>query len=531
MTQYKSQKDPLEESEEKLVKELDEKIKELQHNRPRLEDMKEAHEKLSKHVEVLGKEGVDLPATESDLDKVREAIHALSRCPGLSKPNFVVPKWAGEWVEVDVQNVPEDAKSGPANDNLLDAACQKRFGKMVRAAEVSEINAKMIQDLPLSNDANLPVFAKGPGAKGKDDEDGKSFRVCWPAKGALAAEGKQEDCGSGKKAVACIWDRQLSASELSGKLEELKAGADQLLGDVPVFRISVGTGRCDTPKIVDACKAAQMSPLCASTAYAKTGGTGQCWQDTGGALAKYAGKSFSLPAHNKQVGLDPKKLAGMCFSTAKANGNWALYNTGKSHAWSNSATTIYGDGKNWNAAQQDQDGWFTWCISNEERELVAEMWQQQKMKIAGENMASMAVTLVGTTQGDVPAFKIPVGTGRCNSNKIAEACKSKQMTPVCAATSYQNSKGCWGATGKYLNKAFSAPVSNLQAGLDKFELAGVCFYSTPNSNALYGRGGVSSQSTTQQALPIKDNNNTEITAQQLDKDGWFTYCTLEKPTR
>jgi hypothetical protein len=314
-------------------------------------------------------------------------------------------------------------------------------------------------------------------------------------------------------------------------MQEFKAGADQLLGDVPVFRISVGTGRCTTPKIVDACKAARMSPLCANSAYAKTGGTDQCWQDTNGALAKYQGKPFSLPANNKQVGLDPKKLAGMCFSTAKANGNWALYNTGRSHAWSNSVTTIYGDGKTWSAAQQDKDGWFTWCISNEERELAAELWQKQKVKIWGANLKNLAVTLARTNQGEVPLFKIPIGKGRCNSDAIAKACESKHMTPVCATTSYQNSKKCWGATGPYLNKPFYSPAHNNQVSLDKFALAGVCFYYAPKQNALYGQGGFNTGAWTQQSKPIKMKNGTVVTSQQLDKAGWFTYCTLEKPTR
>jgi len=434
-------------------------------------------------------------------------------------------------VELDLRIVPEDDSSSIANDKLMDQACQKRFGSRVRAAEISEIGAQAVQGLPLDNNANLPLFGKGPGAKGKSAGNGKNFRVCWNVNGNLAAEYKQHDCGSGKKAVACVWDQQMSGSQLSKKLEEFKAGADELLGDVPVFRVAVGTGRCTTPKIVDACKAAKMSPLCNNNAYAKNGGTHQCWQDTNGALAKYNGLHFSLPAHNKQVGLKPEKLAGMCFSTGKANGNWALYNTGRSHAWTNSMTTIYGDGKTWNAAQQDKDGWFTWCISDEERELAAEMWEKQKVKIWNANMQSLAVTLARTNQGNVPLFKVRLDKGRCNSNKIAKACESKQMTPVCATTSYQSSKKCWGATGPYLNRGFYIPSHNNLVSLDKFALAGVCFYYTPNGNALYGTGGLNQGVWTQQNYAIKRKDGKVVQAKELDEAGWFTYCTLEKPTR
>lgn len=533
LEQYKNKKDPLEEETDKLVEVLEEKLDSLKKNRPALEDVKEAHEKLSKHVDTLTKEGVDLPATESDLDKVREAIHALSRCPGLTKPTFIVPKWAGEWVEVEVQNVPEDENSGPANDRLLDEACQKRFGSLVRAAETSEIGAKMVEGLPLSNNANLPIFGKGPNAKGKPDDTGKHFRVCWPVNGALTAEAKQEDCGEGKKAVACIWDRRLSASELESKLEEAREGADEMLNGVAVFKISVGTGRCTTPKITDACKAAKMTPICNSPIYAKSGGTTHCWQDKDFALGKYGSIRFSFPSENKQVGLDPKKLAGMCFSTGKAAQDWALYNTGTTHAWTNNVNTVVqGDGKTWKASQQDEDGWYTWCISNEERELAAEMWEQQKVKIYSANMPNLVFTLAATDQGDVPLFKIPVGKGRCNSNKIADACKNKQMTPVCATTAWQNSKVCWGATGKmYLNKRFTLPALNPQMGLDKFKLAGVCFYFSPNQNAIYGRGGYNTEAWTQTSSSIMLEDKKVVTAKEMDEDGWFTYCTLEKATR
>merc|ERR1719453_1201546 len=306
----------------------------------------------------------------------------------------------------------------------------------------------MIQGLPLKNGANLPIFGRGPGAKGKTDDNGKNFRVCWPAKGDLSAESKQDDCGNGKKAAVCIWDQRLSATQLSTKREDFKAAADELLDGVPVFKISVGTGRCTTPKIADACKMAEMTPLCSNSDYAPNAGAEKCWQDDTGDLAKYRGKQFSLPSDNKLVGLDPKKLAGMCFSAGTQRGSSALYNTGKAQSWTDSTTTIFGDGKSWDATQQDQDGWFTWCISNEERELAAQLWEQKKRMIMGANMRRLAVTLAATKQGDVPVFKISVGKERCDSDKIADACKSKQMTPVCASPDFQRSKACWAATGK-----------------------------------------------------------------------------------
>ena len=67
--------------------------------------------------------------------------------------------------------------------------------------------------------------------------------------------------------------------------------------------------------------------------------------------------------------------------------------------------------------------------------------------------------------------------------------------------------------------------------LDKFALAGVCFYYAPGESALYGQGGFLTGAWTQEGKPIKLKDGTVVTAEKLDQDGWFTYCTLEKPAR
>merc|ERR1719240_1791441 len=108
------------------------------------------------------------------------------------------------------------------------------------------------------------------------------------------------------------------------------------LGDVPAFRTLVGTGRCHGNKIETACKAAGMKPLCDNP---NSGRTGKC------------------------VGLKESKYAGMYFSHPGSHGN-ALYNTGSSHQWVNlasgSSKFSVGD-RTWTVADQDRDGWYTFC--------------------------------------------------------------------------------------------------------------------------------------------------------------------------
>merc|ERR1719230_1442070 len=94
--------------------------RELQGLRPRLESATDAEAELRKHIVTLTEECTQLPETVSNLDKVRDAIEALSKCPGLSRVQFSLPKWTGTWVSMSLKakNMTDEEQ-----DEALDAAC------------------------------------------------------------------------------------------------------------------------------------------------------------------------------------------------------------------------------------------------------------------------------------------------------------------------------------------------------------------------------------------------------------------------
>merc|ERR1712113_83987 len=93
-----AKREPLQAQANKLVTDQGDKIHQLERFRPRLEDMMLAERKLREHIKKLSEECQMLPATESGLQKVREAIRALETCPGLQRAEFYIPTWTGQWV-------------------------------------------------------------------------------------------------------------------------------------------------------------------------------------------------------------------------------------------------------------------------------------------------------------------------------------------------------------------------------------------------------------------------------------------------
>jgi hypothetical protein len=151
------------------------------------------------------------------------------------------------------------------------------------------------------------------------------------------------------------------------RLADLLKGADILIGnEIPAFKVMLENGqRCMRSRIVKACKDQSLTPLCDHSSYFASGGR-QCWYaDTEN--GKFLGKHFSLPSHNRIVGLDVADLVGMCFYAV--HGDYALVNTGKSHVWSNggAGTVIHDpDGNNFNFADMDNQkkshAWYTLCV-------------------------------------------------------------------------------------------------------------------------------------------------------------------------
>merc|ERR1719486_267393 len=78
LEQYKNRKTPLQREADKLATAINEKVQELQSLRPRLDGAIESEKTLRAHVKKLTNQCDDLGPTVSDLNKVREAIRALS---------------------------------------------------------------------------------------------------------------------------------------------------------------------------------------------------------------------------------------------------------------------------------------------------------------------------------------------------------------------------------------------------------------------------------------------------------------------
>merc|ERR1711971_669953 len=78
-----------------------------------------AETKLRAHIKILTHECQGLGATESALDKVRDVIHVLGSCPGLSRPKFHIPLWVGKWYQGLLDTTTYDT------DEQIDAALTK----------------------------------------------------------------------------------------------------------------------------------------------------------------------------------------------------------------------------------------------------------------------------------------------------------------------------------------------------------------------------------------------------------------------
>lgn len=206
--EHKNKKQPLQDDTDKLKEQVDDNKKDLQGLKPKLDDALAAEQKLRAHVEALSRECARLNATESSLDEVRAAIHALDACPGFVRPEFHIPTFVGNWTSFSLDNKGSDA----ANDAKMVTACHAAFGNMTRPAEVGEIEATSIEGMPLNNTALFALVGACPRCEGKpDSETGNTnfeghSRVCWfPGQPLNAAN--RGDCSQHQKAIMCVTDR------------------------------------------------------------------------------------------------------------------------------------------------------------------------------------------------------------------------------------------------------------------------------------------------------------------------------------
>lgn len=205
LEQYKNRKTPLQKEADKLATAINEKVAELQSLRPRLESAVASEEKLRKQVRKLTNQCDDLGPTVSDLNKVREAIRALSACPGLSRVKFSLPKWVGTWATFAQDGKGQTDKQ---QDKQMNMACSK-IAPGSRAAEVGEIQEQTVEGIPTTNTASSPLLGACPNCEGDDDkwfQSGHS-RVCWDSDAALDFDSRRDNCGTGKKSILCVMDR------------------------------------------------------------------------------------------------------------------------------------------------------------------------------------------------------------------------------------------------------------------------------------------------------------------------------------
>lgn len=202
--EYKDKKEPLQEAADTLSDKIAALEKKLESLRPQLESATEAEKMLRKQVKTLTNECEDLEPTISDLDKVRDAIRALSECPGLSRSKFALPTWIGDWVRI------KQTKKGQSDDDLdkaMDSAC-KKAEKGTRAAEIGEIEEATVLGIPRTNTGKVPLIGTCPNCEGDDDDSRKSghLRKCWRAGKALNMKEKSTNCGEGPRVVLCVQD-------------------------------------------------------------------------------------------------------------------------------------------------------------------------------------------------------------------------------------------------------------------------------------------------------------------------------------
>jgi DNA repair exonuclease SbcCD ATPase subunit len=212
--EYDDRAPPLQEQAEKLAKLSKEAADELKQLRPRLESAIEADKKLRKQVRSLEEECKDLPETVSDLDKVRDAIRALSLCPGLYRADFKMPKFTGKLI-----TFPQDAtkQTDTEQDKAMQWACSQTF-KGSRAAEFSEIEQRTVLGVPVKNESPNSLMGVCPRCAGEDDGLYKSghARNCWAPDAPLNGDGVSSKCGKGTKSVLCVVD-QSSMRKIPGE--------------------------------------------------------------------------------------------------------------------------------------------------------------------------------------------------------------------------------------------------------------------------------------------------------------------------
>jgi septal ring factor EnvC (AmiA/AmiB activator) len=212
--EFKSKITPIQKEAEKFATKLEDDTKTLSELKPRLEKSQDVEKELQDKVKKLAKSCDQLPETQKDLDKIKDVIKVMLKCPGLDKAKINVPTWVGSWVKIEQKADQTDE----ALDDKMNEACTGIKGAPARAAEIGEIIAGTIINMPSTNTADATVLGAGPFSEGyPDSETGMTHlshhaRVGWDVGKPFTKQTERKDCSVGSFAVLCVIDTSLSPS-------------------------------------------------------------------------------------------------------------------------------------------------------------------------------------------------------------------------------------------------------------------------------------------------------------------------------
>jgi hypothetical protein len=205
---------PLQESQGDLTAKLTSLTESLTSFRDRIETAVDTETSLRNEISDIAKRCDTTDKTIFIIEKVRNAIHVLDQCPGLGHLEFTLPEWVGKWVVLDIASDNHDAQT----DAEMYVMCRSlaTTGVSPRPAETSEIQQSAIKNAPETNTAHVPLLGACPGCEGiSDDESGVPHpsghaRICWDPDSTLNADERREDCGHGRKAIMCVFDKSVA---------------------------------------------------------------------------------------------------------------------------------------------------------------------------------------------------------------------------------------------------------------------------------------------------------------------------------
>uniref|UniRef100_A0A7S4GP02 Uncharacterized protein n=1 Tax=Oxyrrhis marina TaxID=2969 RepID=A0A7S4GP02_OXYMA len=165
------------------------------------------------------------------LEKVRDLLDGMKRCPGLSGAVFEIPhfKSTAKVMSVDITKETDEEL-----DAKLTAACKEGLPEETRndtrAASQGELRQRLVANLPETNEENMPMYGICPGCRGAAYQGSVSgsFRRCFKPQAKIAGgKGESKDCNDGFVLAVCVSDLSL------GEHQETKAPAQEKPAEQP----------------------------------------------------------------------------------------------------------------------------------------------------------------------------------------------------------------------------------------------------------------------------------------------------------